>query len=456
VSNPPKVVAGSALIGKSVPPTIARKYEKNFAYDGYGTILAIKKPVTERQFKLVLEAIIKPLSETHSGGLNPVKTPGECVVNIAALLKHNDEPIALQDMVKATWLDGGLSRQSVVNMCSLLNVTLSATSPSRSGINTILSNLEPEFIRTRRNDAFYPRLFETALAEEIVHQPTAEMNEVRDAIALFLVNHFLMQTNGDEERRSICEKVASAMLADPAIWRSEIPEAQMFLSTRSPDDFVAMLQSKGRYSIPLVVSLVVKYAVSSSTLSEVVANATQYYVDKIKPERDLISAPTDQPNKPTNLHGLLLPYQRGANSRYGKINGSGVRPIDRYVRPSAGKGLTSHDLVAVSSERAIGIGMSGSANIVNFVLHELMDRGQPLHLNDAQLATAAWLTFSGGQSFNEAYSVFSHLDSSSFKPLSFVDLQNQSEGMASAVSSAFERLMEKAAAFQPVATSSTL
>jgi len=100
--------------------------------------------------------------------------------------------------------------------------------------------------------------------------------------------------------------------------------------------------------------------------------------------------------------------------------GTGVRPIDRYKRNV--RNLTEHDQEAQQSERAIGIGMSGSSNLLNALFRKIGADNPRFSITSARLIAAAHLTFSGGHSINEAFTVFNYANAGNVIPLSYSDL----------------------------------
>lgn len=63
-------------------------------------------------------------------------------------------------------------------------------------------------------------------------------------------------------------------------------------------------------------------------------------------------------------------------------------------------------------------------------------------MDDAKLATASWLNYSGGHSFNEAYSSFELMTRGYFKPISFNDISSTSELGENAVSHSYNKVLE--------------
>jgi hypothetical protein len=144
----------------------------------------------------------------------------------------------------------------------------------------------------------------------------------------------------------------------------------------------------------------------------------------------------------TTDYGLLLSYQKYYPANNEDYVGIGIRPIDKYMRPSAGVALTEHDTTALANERTIGIGISGSSNILHVLFQYLQLRDEDFPLDDAKLATASWLSYSGGHSFNEAYSVFGFMTEGNFKPLSFNALKKSSPLSEVAIAQAYNKVIE--------------
>lgn len=363
-----------------------------------------------------------------------IKTTGE-------ILKNKAE---LETLIENTWMDGALSQQSLYNLVELIKIKISYNPVISKEIDNIMQTLEKEFFVTKRNDNYYGRLFETECAKYIIENPNVDMINVRDTVSSFILDDF--STMPYKEQLSLCNSIASAMASDPPSWRYNLSHANIFIEDEKPASFISMMKFSGEYSVPLVLSTAIKYIIFSQGTRELKNKATEYYVSRILPQRQLIDSPSAAYNKMSNAYGLFLSYQKNHLSQDEKEPGYGIRPMDRYVRPTVGVDLTEHDMVALSNERAIGIGISGSANILNFLFRRLQLKDEDFPMDEAKLATAAWLSYSGGHSFNEAYSVFGFMNQGNFKPLSFNKLKIASELSAKAIAHAYGKVIDASVA----------
>lgn len=435
----------SSLIGATIEPNTAYKLRKKISFDGTGKIIALKqKNIKSNDYNVLIENRIKPLNETPQIAENRIRTPGEALIDIASLIRTTDTPsikkVELESIIKSTWLDGMISRQSLCNIVELIKIKTNNNPTITKKIENIMNSLEKDFFVTKRNDNFYGRHFETELSKHIINNPSKDMMKVRDSISSFIIEHF--SSSPHDEQKRICASIAKLMREDPPTWRHNLSLANKFIKNETPACFIEMMKFSGEHSVPLVLSVAVKYIISAKAMIGIKNQATQYYVNKILPQRLLIKSFNTNANSKTDAYGLRLPYQKVSSSNNEVISGSGVRPMDRYVRPTDGADLTEHDAIALNSERAIGIGMSGSANILNFLFIKLQSQNEHFPMDDAKLATASWLSYSGGHSFNEAYSSFGFMHSGNFKPLSFNTLKTSSTLSNNAISFAYDKVIE--------------
>lgn len=342
------------------------------------------------------------------------------------------------------WMDGALSQQSLYNLVELIKTKISDNTTISKEIDNIVRTLEKEFFVTKRNDNYYGRLFETECAKYIIENPNVDMINVRDAISSFILDDF--STIPYNEQLSLCNTIAYYMKSDPPSWRYSISHANRFIEDKQPVSFISMIKFSGEYSVPLILSTAIKYIISSQGTRELKDKATKHYISKILPQRQLIDSPSAAYNKMSEAYGLFLSYQKNHLSQDEKEPGYGIRPMDKYIRPTVDVDLTEHDTVALSNEKAIGIGISGSSNILNFLFRRLQLQDECFPMDEAKLATASWLSYSGGHSFNEAYSVFGFMSQGNFKPLSFNKLKISSELSAKAIAYAYGKVIDTSVA----------
>lgn len=385
-----------------------------------------------------------PLSETPSIVKDKIRTPGEAMIDIASLIQRVSVPSREKDeierLIKNTWLDGVFSHQHFDHVTAIIKRKMRNNPAIIERINKIASSLESKFFITKRNDNYYGRLFETELSKYIIEMPSFNMMKVRNTIASFIIDDFLKMSY--DKQKELCECIAHMMFMDTPSWRYDLCQANEFMASEEPHKFIEMMRFTGEYSIPLILSVAVKYINKATGMSTIADEAGKYYINDINRQRNLIASISSDEQLVTKTHGLLLPYQKNISIDYEAIPGIGIRPIDKYQRPIRKADITEHDELALWSERAIGIGMSGSANLLHFLFRKIQSENENFSMNDAKLATAAWLTHSGGHSFNEAYSSFEFMKSGSFKPLSFNKLSQSSDLGRNAVSHSYNKVLE--------------
>ena len=439
----------SQLIGITIHPQIAIKYQNKIDFNGTGEIKSLKtNNINKKDYYVLINNRIRSLNESPHIVKERIRTPGEAVVDIAGVLKKTSENLVnkheLEEIIKSTWLDGSLSRQSLYNMAELIKIKTHDHPKIINDIDAILQSLEQSFFITKRNDNYYGRLFETELSQFIIDHPNMDMLKVRNIISSFILDDFQKLSKQEQLALSIC--LADRMYADPPAWRAQLSCANKFIKNNNPESFIKMMRHSGEYSVPLVLSTAVKYIISAQSTIELKNEATEYYINKILPQRQIFSSLKDKKGTRSSAYGLLLPYQKNHLLNHERPLGIGIRPIDKYMRPTVGVELPEHDAVALRNERTIGIGVSGSSNILNFLFRKLQLQDESFPVDDAKLATASWLSYSGGHSFNEAYSVFGFMSQGNFKPLSFNELKTSSALSDMAIAHAYNKVVETSVA----------
>ncbi|VVP33190.1 hypothetical protein PS865_04470 [Pseudomonas fluorescens] len=437
----------SELIGKTVSPDVASKTRNIVHYNGVGCIQDIPKPLTAKKYNLILHSLIQPPSQTPTNSTSDLKTPAEALITITSLIKNSDElpyqtKLELLDSLKFNYLAGGVQKQSLKDIQEFIKLkTGFATPVLNHRIENVLSSMAKEFYITRHLDNYYGRLFETELSKNIIHNPTPAMDTAKRIINYTLEQDFRGLSRSLQ--KTMCKIVADALRSDKAPWIESVNECKSFLASESPVDFIAMLKCDRTYSIPLTLSVAVKYLFRAPAFEELMDDCTELYEDVILPQRTMLRV--ENSKETSSRHGVMLHYQHDDRATPSGL-GNGVRPMDRYQIPTLT--VTSHNQEALMSERAIGIGMSGSSNILNFLYLRLEREHPDFHIDDARLMTAAYLTFSGGHSFNEAYTVFGYQNNHSFKPLSFLELYEKNSSAKKSIDNAYNAVLSAAETLQ--------
>ncbi|MCW2254743.1 hypothetical protein M2263_000834 [Providencia alcalifaciens] len=435
------------LIGKTINPKTAEKLTNKIQFTGTGKITAFKKEIiTKKEYDLLSDNVINPLSETPHIVKNRIRTPGEVMIDIAILIQTANQPVKnkmeIENLIKFNWLDGTLSHQSINSIIDEIKSKIGEDPVLIDEINQIMSSLESEPFITKRKDNYYGRLFETELSKYIIETPNFNMMKIRDSVSSFIINDFIMLPC--EQKKYLCQYVVEQMEADTPAWRYDLSHANDFMDTREPEKFIEIMRYTGKYSIPLVLSIAVRYINKSRGVASIINKASEYFLTEGNRQRNVIETMTFKEQLISDAHGILIPYQKSIISNYNVIGGKGIRPIDKAQQPADVEDLTEHDFVALMSERAIGVGMSGSSNVLHFLFNELQLQDKNFPMDDAKLSTASWLTYSGGHSFNEAYSTFDVMTRGHFKPLSFNRLCSSNGLAEKAISHSYNKVLAEA------------
>jgi hypothetical protein len=429
------------LIGKSIAPNIASiKFDK-VVFNGYGEITSLQAPLKKRDFKVLINNMVKPLKETPVKITEgKIRTAAECAIDMACAIKNSDIQSDVKSLmlseIKNIYLSGSLSSQTLDLFLKYASQILRGNAPVINKLKALLNSVEKEFYLTKHNDNYYGRTFESTIAEIIVSKPSSEMNKNVEIIKNKIINDFNSLSNS--QKQDLIESINYKMKADPAIWRADIPEATKFLDECTSDNFIKMMSTSSKMQHLLIMHLAVKYVITSPGFKEMKNTASSLYMDVILPQRDLNRVLNSQ--EVSNRTGIKLNYQM--QGKAGPLGYTGERPMDRYK--SSIDTLTEHNQEALTFERPIGIGMSGSSNILNHLFISLADESFDFNIAHARLLAASLLTYSGGHSINEAYTVFGYKDNKSFKPVSYSTLSESDGFTKNIIDTSYDKLIDEA------------
>lgn len=395
------------LYTKTVSPCVAVKLMHKIDFNGYGEIIKFKKPLRLDEYCLIYENLISPLSKTpekHKEDI--IRTPMEGLIDLASLIEqHNISPAFkanIMHKIKQTYLSGHVSMKTIQNFHDMVELFCPLDLNLLSRIKKVIGTIEHEGFMLKRNDNYYGRLFDSAFANYLIHNPSVQMKQAVNILRNEFLTDFSSVTSEEDEQKR-CVEIAKLMKSDPPPWRYDIPEVKKFLKHPSANSFEKMLKTKNKYNHVLIIHLAVKYLKYSPTYGRMKKEATKIYNSVICSQRELNKRDKCEPIN-SQRTGILLPYQDPPH--VGSFNAKSMRPIDRYKLKT--KKLSLHDRLSAKHERALGIGMSGSANILKYFFNDLLNRKHDFNLEQAKLLTAAYMTFSGGHSINEAYTVFDY------------------------------------------------
>lgn len=430
------------LIGVSIAPNIASINLDKVEFNGYGEIISLKAPLQERDFKVLIDNMVRPLKETCVKNTEgKIRTVAECIIDMACVIKKNsyiqsEVKSLLLNEIKAIYLSGSLSRQTLDLFLKYSSQILRNNDPVINKLQELLNSVEKEFYLTKHNDNYYGRTFESAIAELVVNNPSKEMSKNIEIIKDKMIDDF--NSLNDWQKQDLLESIHSKMESDPAIWRSDISEARKFLDAHTSDNFINMMNTSSKLKPLLIMHLAVKYVVTSPGFKNMKNTASALYLDVISPQRDLNRVINNQ--EVSNRTGIGLIYQvQGKTGQPGYI---GERPMDRYK--SSIDTLTEHNQEALIYERPIGIGMSGSANILNHLFISLDNETFDFNIEHARLLAASFLTHSGGHSINETYTVFGYKDNKTFKPVNYTTLYESNKFTKNIIDTSYNKLIDEA------------
>lgn len=430
-----------ALIGQTINPHYAVKTLDKVAYDGFGRVLAFKKPLTQSESRKLAENIIISLTATPEKINATIRTPQECLFKIATIIIKNDIPKTNKQnilfRIKDMFLVGGVKPSSIHWLKNIIKMQLPHNATLQSEVNEAVKSLEKQLYVTKHNDNYYGRMFDSELAQVIVDKPSPEMKRNTAIIKSIIIDDFNQLSHS--ARKQLCKDIHRNLINDPATWRSEIPEVKAYLSKSTPKNLLRMVNSNSPIKDLLVMHLLVKYLRFSPSFYNMMCEGAELYSEVIKPQRTLEKTLIKDIVKSSRT-GIQLHYQM----RSPQTKKTGERPIDRYSLPVIQ--ITDHNRLALLTERPVAIGMSGSSNILNQLFVILDKHVEAFDIKHAHLFAAAFLTHSGGHSFNEAYTVFNYTDNESFKPIAYTSLGAHDPFAQNAIDHAYNKVVAAAMA----------
>lgn len=429
-----------SLLGKSIAPNIASNKLHKVYFNGCGEIFLLAKVLKKHDFKVFVNNMVKPLKETPvKNSEGKIRTAAECAIDMSCAIRNSDMPDGLkqtlENELKSIYLSGSLSIQTLDLFLKYTANLLGKDSSLVNKLKLLMGTVEKEFFVTKHNDNYYGRFFDSTIAEAIVNKPSDEMNRNIEIIKNKIVDDFILL--GADQQDAI-DLINSKMKEDPAVWRSDIPEVANFLDECTPENFIKMVNAPSEIKNLLIMHLAVKYVTVSPGFRDMVTISSDLYTDVIYPQRHLSRVKNNQ--EVSNRTGIRLSYQMQGD--VGSPGYIGERPMDRYQQPVGD--LIEHNQEAIISERPIVIGMSGSANLLNYLFISLNDEFPDFDVEQARLLAASFLTHSGGHSINEAYTVYGYKDNKSFKPVSYSTLLESNDFTKKVINNSYDKLIEEA------------
>lgn len=427
----------ASLIGKTVNPHFANATLDKISYDGHGKILEFRKKMSSKEIDTVAANVITPLSQTPARAETAIRTPQECLVKLATILQKSNLPATAKEtvllMARNTFLAGNIEHSTIETFYKDIRPLVAGNPGLMKELNKAVATLEQEFYITKRNDNYYGRTFDTELAKHIVNSPSAQTINNTEIIKNTLLKALNQLTSGYKSQ--ICQDIHRGLKDDPATWRSDIREVKRFMAQNSFDNLVKMITSPSKLKHLLMMQLSMKFLLNTPGYQDLRTSSDRRYNDVIIPQRKFEDTLNPDLIKSSRT-GIQLHYQ--VREQLAK-EATGERPIDRY-RP-LDEDQTEHNLLAMNAEQAIGVGMSGSANVLGHFFDVLHEENENFDIDHARLFAAAYLTHSGGHSFNEAYTVFNYDEKQSFEPMTFDSLANQNAYASNAVNTAYDKLL---------------
>lgn len=441
--NDKKLAVMDPLLGKSISPNFLfdNNLDGKIRVNGFGEITGFTTKLSDENRKLVLANVISPLKMRQENKPS-IRTPHSAIIDIAAKIKYSciaaeKKNIELH-LLREIYFRGGANKAYIQGYVDSLRSDRDYDDVIPD-LEKIIDTIPARVPKTLANDNLYGRNFDSNLAEYVLNERVQceylkrNSQEIRD----FLKQELLRQSPSENE---VLYLIRDMMVDDPQPWREKIPESRFFITNPSRESFFKMLDSDHMFSGMLISSVAVKALCAYPSLAGIKEAATKRYSMRIEPERVLINNMSGQSNE-SGRTGLLLSYQYDSLVGSNDNVGVGVRPIDRYVLPATYKEDCEHNKISIRRGRAVGIGLSGSSNLLEYLFKYIKNDNSKFDMDAARLQAATFLTFSGGHSINEAYNVF-YSKPDMLKPVSYDELRMVSPMHEEAILYAYDKNLE--------------
>lgn len=428
------------LIGKTIEPHVASKISNKVSFDGHGKILSFKKNLSSKEYEKLASSIIPDLAHTPARSETAIRTPQECLVKIATIINKSNLPDPTKQrilsQIKDTFLAGKVKPSTISTLYNSFKYDISGKSRLMKELIDTVYSLEKEFYTTKHNDNYYGRTFDTELAKYIVNSPSAETINNTEIIKNTIINSVKKMTSADKVK--LCDDIRLRLRDDPATWGADIKAVKDFIKTNDTTNLFRMLNIFSSTKHLMIMQLAVKFMLETPDFREIATISNRRYNNVIIPQRQ--NQKTLNPDLiKSSRTGIQLHYQvRTPETK----EPAGVRPIDKYRLASGGH--TEHNRLAMAAEHPVVVGMSGSANVLNYFFGILEEENPGFDMDHARLFAAAYLTHSGGHSFNEAYTVFNYEDTQSFEPVTYDSIRKQNDYARTAIDAAYDKLLATA------------
>ncbi|MCO7223271.1 hypothetical protein [Pleionea sp. CnH1-48] len=428
-----------ALIGKTVDPATAQSLENVVLFDGFGRVVEFLDEQAIENDASILERLTQGITagliETNSRSeRNTYKTEGECVIAMISQLKQEDSAIADQciSTLKATWLSGEMSQQRVHEVFTSIANQDGLSEVSQDLASELLTHIEQEKPLTQYQDGLYSRKFESELVRELVQNTPDTVRNASAKMGQYIVDQLVNAATTDGvlnegELNSALRELACVIEGDTRPWFEETPDIKSFIDEPTLENFTQMMtQVNNGFDTIKVPFVSVKLATTSNDImkqscSHWKAPATILYgqVKSARSTDDQISS-ISQPKKQgseesvtihtkvqstkTQDYGTRLNYQP-RNDEFG-FSTYGKSFADAKIPNSQGSGVSAFEERALTNNSVVVSGTSGSTNLLTFLGREMEKTVDGFSVDDMYLPAMMFLTFDGGHSINESWSVF--------------------------------------------------
>ena len=215
------------LIGQSIDPKIASGLLNDVIFNCHGEIISLPSDLNKKDRELLNNNVVDPLKIKNAADpKKKIRTASECIIDMYCAIKKSNIPehkkSLMLNQAKQLYLSNNLSKKTVKSFLHYCQYSLDKSSPLKNKIIELFASIEKVIYVTKHIDNYYGRTFDSLIAEEVVNNPSTQMERNAYIIKNELIRDFKSLT--ESQKIIVAEALCYKMKKDPAIWYPDIPE----------------------------------------------------------------------------------------------------------------------------------------------------------------------------------------------------------------------------------------
>lgn len=409
VTAPERAYLRSQLQGAAIDPAVAERYVRTVAFDHLGRVQHLPENLATEDLRTLRRSRV--LSPTERNSTAPREGGPRTERDVMVHFMHRIDSIPgrraqrVRAAAKDLWMGGNLRPDAVRAFLERIEARHGTVDPAIADIaRDAVRAVDGTKSLTQYHDNLYGRRFDSAFVHELINDPPPEALASGVKQAAFLRTHLAKTLDAlpADEQRLYLEKLAQDIGRDKRPWFGESWEIEAFLHapTRGTLDFMLQPPTSG-IDLVKMPYLAVKASLglrAAGKSPEWMKRADEHYAAVVHPSRSTV--PTGG-YRTTDGFGLRLFTQPA----YEKISGNKPAMSWADAKKPTLDHLPAFERKAMESGHPVINGASGSANILSFLNRAIQQADGTYSRSGSLMNTMMFLTYDGGHSLNEAYSV---------------------------------------------------